>query len=252
MTKDAIFNELDLFLKISYGKRPAVTSYAELDEMYITLKAFGMDVPSMNEIISACLAKAKPELGNDIVEYPAAFLVIAQAIGNRKLYLDSFSHVVGRMVFHNMTWDAITAHYPDLADMEAIATKYSSALKSRVEALIALMGKFIWPSIVQTFTAESKRGAFAGIRDPTPEMIRPELTMAGLIDGMKAYRSYMSNELGRNGRGGGYTTLSGRDAQGGHRKLDFFTELPIKEHDDDENDVGIPFAEFTADFEHLT
>ncbi|MCJ1476665.1 hypothetical protein MMC13_005333 [Lambiella insularis] len=162
----------------------------------------------MNETISACLAKAKPELGNDIVEYPAAFLEIVQAIGNRKLYLDSLSHLAWKL-----------------------SLKYSAALKNRVEALIALMGEFIWPSIV---------------------MIRPELTVAELIAGMKAYRSYLSNELGRNGRGGGYTTLSGRDAQGGHKKLDYFTELPIKEHDDDEHDVGVLFAEFTADFEYLT
>ncbi|MCJ1389759.1 hypothetical protein MMC18_002616 [Xylographa bjoerkii] len=251
-SKEAIFNELDLFLKISYGKRPAIASYAEIDEIYSTLKAFGTDVPSMNNIISACLAKAKPELGNDIVEYPAAFLEIAQAIGNRQLYLDSLSHVVGRMVFHNLTWDNITTHYPNLAGMEAIATKYSAALKSRIEALIALMGKFIWPSIVQTFTAETEQGKFAEIRDPKPSMIRPELTMAELIAGMKAYRSCMSIELGRNGRGGGYTALSGRDAQGGHKKLDYFTAMPIKEHDDNEQDVGISFAEFTADFEHLT
>ncbi|MCJ1287938.1 hypothetical protein MMC26_007290, partial [Xylographa opegraphella] len=207
-SKEAIFDELDLFLKISYGKRPAIATYAGLDETYTILKAFGMDIPSTDGIISACLTKAKPGLGNDIVEYPAAFLAIAQAIGNRQLYLDSFSHVIGSMVFHNMTWGAITKHYPELAAMEPIATKYSSAPKGRVEALIALMRKFIWPSIVQTFTAESKRGLFAEMRDPSSNMIRPELTMAELIGAMKAYKSYMSNELGRNGRGGGYTTLS--------------------------------------------
>ena len=226
-------------------------NYADLDELYTTLKAFGMDVASINDIISACLAKAKPELGKDIIEYPAAFLSIAHALGNRTLYLDAFSHIVGRMVFHNMTWDSVTTHYAELADMETIATKYSAALKKRIETLIELMGKFIWPSISSTFTTQSKREHFAEVRDPSPNMIRPELTMADLINAMKAYRAYMSNELGRNGRGGGYTTLSGRDAQGGHRKLDYFTELPIKEHDDDEHDAGVPFAEFTADFEHL-
>ena len=251
-SKQAIFEELDLFLKISYGKRPAMQKYADLDELYTTMKAFGMDVATMNEIVSACLAKAKPQLGEDIVEYPAVFLSIAHGLGNRKLYLDALSHVIGRMVFHNMTWDAITVHYPELADMETIATKYSTALKKRIETLIELMGKFVWPSISSTFTAESKREHFAKVRDPSPDMIRPELTMAELINAMKAYRGYMSNELGRNGRGGGYTTLSGRDAHGGNKKLDYFTELPIKENDDDEHDAGVPYAEFTSDFEHLT
>ena len=210
-----------------------------------------MEASAINDVVSTGITGEKPKLGNDIVEYPAAFLDIAVAIGNRKLYLDAFCHVIGRMVFHNVTWDAISVHYPELASLEPLATKYSAALKGRIQYLITLMSKFVWPSISQTFTTESKRSIFMEVRDPVPEQIRPELSMAELITTMKVYRDYLSNELGHNGRGGGFIEISGRDAQGARKKLDYFTELPIKEHDDDENDPAVPYAEFVSDFEHL-
>jgi hypothetical protein len=79
-------------------------------------------------------------------------------------------------------------------------------------------------------------------------MIRGDLSLGQLIQAMKCYRDYLSEELGRNGRGGSYTNLSGRDAEGGRKKFDWFTELPIAEEDAEEGDPGVPFDEFTSDF----